>query len=93
MKYADRISLRAQREESIAGDNGQLDDSVTSRISSTGKLEHELAGGIEDWEDVDGSDVDRYGFIRARNVTADRSSTPELRPPQRVSTVSVMRFS
>ncbi|KAI0161411.1 rab-GTPase-TBC domain-containing protein [Xylariaceae sp. FL1272] len=24
---------------------------------------HQLAGGIEDWEGVDGEDVDRYGFI------------------------------
>ncbi|KAL8376166.1 hypothetical protein RB595_007327 [Gaeumannomyces hyphopodioides] len=27
------------------------------------KREFELAGGIEDWEDVDGADVDRFGFI------------------------------
>jgi hypothetical protein len=25
--------------------------------------EHELAGGLEDWQDIDNADVDRYGFI------------------------------
>lgn len=37
--------------------------SIVSRTTSMISREpHELAGGIEDWEDVDG-DVDRYGFI------------------------------
>ncbi|KAJ8058098.1 hypothetical protein OCU04_012957 [Sclerotinia nivalis] len=45
----------------------------------------ELAGGIEDWEDVNGNDVDRYGFISQR--TTSRPGTPEPKPPQRVSTV------
>ncbi|EDO03221.1 hypothetical protein SS1G_05701 [Sclerotinia sclerotiorum 1980 UF-70] len=45
----------------------------------------ELAGGIEDWEDVNGNDVDRYGFINQR--TTSRPGTPEPKPPQRVSTV------
>lgn len=34
--------------------------------------EFELAGGLEDWEDVSGADVDRYGFIVQRR--------PPLRP-------------
>ncbi|KAF4628602.1 hypothetical protein G7Y89_g9553 [Cudoniella acicularis] len=49
------------------------------------KKEHELAGGIEDWKDVNGRDVDRYGFINTRRIS--RPGTPEPRPPQRVSTV------
>jgi hypothetical protein len=36
----------------------------------------ELAGGIEDWEDVQGEDVDRYGFIAPR-----RPITPASAPP------------
>ncbi|ELR06438.1 hypothetical protein VC83_08608 [Pseudogymnoascus destructans] len=44
------------------------------------RREHELAGGIEDWEDICGEDVDRYGFI------VKTSETPEPRAPQRVST-------
>ena len=54
--------------------------------------EHELAGGIEDWQDVDVGDVDRYGFIIPRKPTAassspSRGASPE--PPRlhRVSTL------
>lgn len=36
--------------------------------------DNELAGGIEDWEDVNGGDVDRYGFILQRRVPS-RGST------------------
>lgn len=50
------------------------------------RSEHELAGGIEDWEDVNGHDVDRYGFIDL-NTRRTRPGTPEPKPPQRVSTV------
>ena len=46
---------------------------------------NELAGGIEDWEDVDGKDVDRYGFINPKRPTTAGSQD---RPPgiQRVAT-------
>ncbi|KAK8094505.1 TBC domain-containing protein [Apiospora hydei] len=36
---------------------------------------HELAGGIEDWENVNVEDVDRYGFIMKRRPDS-RASTP-----------------
>jgi hypothetical protein len=55
-------------------------------------MEHELAGGLEDWEDISGGDVDRYGFITVRKETANRAGTPEPRPPQRISTVSSRRW-
>lgn len=53
--------------------------------------ENELAGGIEDWEDIDGGDVDRYGFIVQRKLASQRSSVhstmPEPTPRiQRMST-------
>lgn len=52
------------------------------------RREHEMAGGIEDWENVSGGDVDRYGFIIKKTQPDDeRCGTPEPRPPQRVSTV------
>ncbi len=41
--------------------------------------EYERAGGLEDWEDVDGADVDRYGFISQRRPGSS-AETPELRP-------------
>lgn len=53
---------------------------------------HELAGGIEDWEDIQGGQVDRYGFIVPRSLSIPSSSnfvgstSPELPRLQRVST-------
>lgn len=53
---------------------------------------NELAGGIEDWEDVRDGDVDRYGFIVPRRLPSQGSSGKSMRtspePPriQRVST-------
>lgn len=43
------------------------------------KSPHELAGGAEDWEDVDNADVDRYGFILRPRMDMTR--------PHRTSTV------
>ncbi|CRG92622.1 TBC domain-containing protein C1778,09 [Talaromyces islandicus] len=43
----------------------------------------ELAGGIEDWQNVDAADVDRYGFIVPRPKDGD---CVEPHPIQRVST-------
>jgi hypothetical protein len=63
------------------------ESSVGGKRASSVRNEHEMAGGIEDWEDIQGEDVDRYGFITARKET-DRSGTPEPRSPQRMSTVS-----
>ncbi|KFZ13775.1 hypothetical protein V502_06445 [Pseudogymnoascus sp. VKM F-4520 (FW-2644)] len=63
----------------------------TARAPSTKRYsvlrrEHELAGGIEDWEDISGGDLDRYGFIVKTSDAPGRSGTPEPRAPQRVST-------
>ena len=60
--------------------------SMSTRSDVVTKKEHELAGGIEDWEDISGNDVDRYGFISIRTVSS-RPGTPESRPPQRTSTL------
>lgn len=53
---------------------------ATSSIKRESK---ELAGGIEDWQNVDAADVDRYGFIVPRPKGGD-SAEPQ--PIQRVST-------
>lgn len=50
---------------------------------------NELAGGMEDWEDLDGSDVDRYGFIVPKSLSSPGSgqSVPgEIQRVQRVTT-------
>ncbi|KAL2863632.1 putative TBC domain protein [Aspergillus lucknowensis] len=46
--------------------------------------QHELAGGIEYWQNIKAGDVDRYGFIRAS--PSDSGETSEFSPLQRVST-------
>lgn len=69
--------------------------SVTSnRESALVREDYELAGGIEDWEDLNGGDVDRYGFIVPRKLTSQASSLNSFRanspePPriQRMSTL------
>ena len=38
---------------------------------------HEFAGGIEDWEDVEGRDVDRYGFINPSRAASRHSTTSQ----------------
>lgn len=52
------------------------------------KSPHEKAGGIEDWENVQGSDVDRYGFIVPRDLHSRSSNKSGLGEGnlQRVST-------
>ncbi|KAI9725138.1 MAG: hypothetical protein M1828_003480 [Chrysothrix sp. TS-e1954] len=44
------------------------------RVSWIRKEPQEAAGGIEDWNDVSGNDVDRYGFIKPQNAKSGRSS-------------------
>lgn len=39
--------------------------------------EHERAGGLEDWENLDGVEVDRYGFIKERPARPETSFRPE----------------
>ena len=55
---------------------------------------NELAGGIEDWEDLNGGDVDRYGFIIPRkasspasSLSSNRANSPEPARIQRMTTV------
>lgn len=65
--------------------------SIVSRATSMiSKEPHELAGGIEDWEDIDGCEVDRYGFIvpKKPEPTEQRESMVTFETPklQRVAT-------
>lgn len=39
--------------------------------------EHERAGGLENWENLDGLEVDRYGFIKERPARPETSYRPE----------------
>lgn len=63
---------------------------------ASGREETELAGGIEDWEDVHGGDVDRYGFIVPRrpsqgsSMVSGHATSPEPPRIQRVSTLLLL---
>ncbi|KAJ6257129.1 hypothetical protein Dda_8014 [Drechslerella dactyloides] len=51
-----------------SGRNSTANSAISMNIDQTGResdsrAEFELAGGAEDWEDVDADDIDRYGFI------------------------------
>ncbi|KAL8861886.1 MAG: hypothetical protein Q9178_001755 [Gyalolechia marmorata] len=66
--------------------------SDTARKTSLLRREDkELAGGIEDWENVTNGDVDRYGFIVPRKTSPDsslRSGKPQSPDPPRLQRVS-----
>ncbi|KAK4122669.1 RabGAP/TBC [Parathielavia appendiculata] len=55
-------------------------NSLSPRRDSQVRRDFELAGGIEDWADLEGAEVDRYGFIVpkrpvSRAETTDRKSS------------------
>ncbi|KAL1912823.1 hypothetical protein Sste5344_001415 [Sporothrix stenoceras] len=49
--------------------------SPTSSTMSPIRNAYELAGGLEDWEDVDVADVDRFGFIHVRRPRPGTAAT------------------
>ena len=70
--------------------NNSRQPSMTTSTSQTYMLlereENELAGGLEDWKDIDNADVDRYGFILARAPsTVDGADESK---PQRITRVT-----
>ena len=98
-------SAHLQAQDSPRSKSSYSDDRVTPTPvtihrgpeSTTGREETELAGGIEDWEDVQGGDVDRYGFIVPRRLPSQGSSmvsghatSPDAPRIQRVSTLLLL---
>ena len=72
----------------------QAKTNTSKRSTVIAREANELAGGIEDWEDVNGGDVDRYGFIvprkpssQASSLNSNQASSPELPRIQRMSTL------
>ncbi|KAL8866319.1 MAG: hypothetical protein Q9174_006372 [Haloplaca sp. 1 TL-2023] len=94
-----RINSTASTLQETANGNADLDDHIqvpkdTPReISLQLKDDKDLAGGIEDWENLNGGDVDRYGFIVPAAPSRGSSMSPTRKEPsdppkiQRVSTV------
>ena len=68
-------------------------DTTDKRINNLLRGPSELAGGIEDWEDLNG-DVDRYGFIVPKKISSGTSSLKSaqasLDPPPRIQRVSTL---
>ena len=76
-------------------DSSETTPSCTNRRESfIQREERELAGGIEDWQDIRGEDVDRYGFIMPKALTLPNDLTDSLRPtspqPPRIHRVSTL---
>ncbi|KAK1639559.1 TBC domain-containing protein [Colletotrichum phormii] len=46
------------------------------------RSEYEVAGGLEDWEDLEGCDIDRYGFISPRKPEKSNGTSAEPRSSQ-----------
>ncbi|KAI4261559.1 MAG: hypothetical protein L6R42_003240 [Xanthoria sp. 1 TBL-2021] len=64
---------------------------TTRKISLPSREAKEMAGGIEDWENVNNGDVDRYGFIVPRKASRDSSvgsGRPQSPDPPRLQRVS-----
>ncbi|KAF4551349.1 Rab-GTPase-TBC domain-containing protein 8 [Elsinoe fawcettii] len=74
--------------------NSRIRPSASSRLPSIPRTSTEVAGGIEDFEDISARDVDRYGFI-VPSLTLSRTSSTTNRPSTgaRPSTSSAIRPS
>ena len=77
---------------SNASSTGQQGGAI--RESFIRREDNELAGGVEDWQDIETEDVDRYGFIIPRSPrteqlpTGDMKRSPSMREPQPLQRVS-----
>ncbi|KAK6343201.1 hypothetical protein TWF730_010801 [Orbilia blumenaviensis] len=62
-----RLSAVSNRSIGLQADQLSVRDSIANSSRSLngvdGRTDFELAGGVEDWEDIDADDIDRYGFI------------------------------
>ncbi|RYP69467.1 hypothetical protein DL771_006119 [Monosporascus sp. 5C6A] len=58
---------------------------------SVQRRSHELAGGFEDWEGVNGEDVDRFGFINPQRPTTSKSESSVHFSPQKQRNVLIRR--
>lgn len=87
----DVSSLRVQSPEPRAA-RPVASRSTSRRTSFIDRQSYEVAGGIEDWEDVGGGQVDRYGFIMPKDLrsTSANGVDPRFDSPsgiQRTSTI------
>ena len=69
------ISRRASSSDAQSNLSDIGVDLKTRRVSTIRREINELAGGLEDWQDVGNGEVDRYGFIMPRSFTSDSVSS------------------
>ncbi|KAK6512668.1 hypothetical protein TWF506_008843 [Arthrobotrys conoides] len=62
-----RLSAVSNQSSRLQADQLSVRDSIANSSRSLNgvddRADFELAGGVEDWEDIDADDIDRYGFI------------------------------
>ncbi|KAK5092161.1 hypothetical protein LTR70_005766 [Exophiala xenobiotica] len=83
MATAKRMNLRWQDAVQDNRDSAATSSKATSTTDVTAlppsptipREDNELAGGTEDWHNVDNADVDRYGFIIPKSPTSTRNDT------------------
>ncbi|TKA51657.1 hypothetical protein B0A49_12111, partial [Cryomyces minteri] len=85
LPQGDCQTLKVDKTRDRAVDQASNAFAANRRESGIKKQPFETAGGIEDWEDVDGQEVDRYGFIILKKQLS-RGASPEPQAIQRVST-------
>lgn len=81
-----RLSVVSNRSIGLQADQlsvrGSIANSSRSLNGVDGRAEFELAGGVEDWEDIDADDIDRYGFIMPK-PRAPASQNPKVNSTNR----------
>ncbi|KAF3166495.1 hypothetical protein TWF225_000756 [Orbilia oligospora] len=74
-----RLSAVSSRSIRLQADQLSVRDSIANSSRSLsgvdGRADFELAGGVEDWEDIDADDIDRYGFIMPKPRALASQST------------------
>lgn len=99
-KKSQKIFEQAHQRPPDAGSTSESDTLAIGNLHKTRTVKgerknmlrrdrNELAGGMEDWEDLEGSDVDRYGFIVPKSLSSPGSGKPvpaEIQRVQRVTT-------
>ncbi|KAK4556061.1 hypothetical protein LTR86_006757 [Recurvomyces mirabilis] len=77
----------AQRSQRLLGESISRPSTAQDVRASYARDATEIAGGIEDWDEVHGEDVDRYGFI-SPSRSASRQSTASNYPRESVQRVA-----
>lgn len=81
------LSISKVRDRPNSKQSSRHSQTADYRSSYYSKESNELAGGIEDWQDVDSQYVDRYGFIHPDRLASPSASPREAgRGMQRIAT-------